>query len=144
MRAHSWEILLPAGFGCAAAACCVAAVTFPEPVARVGLVGVAVALFGAWARHYLAAPLTGLMSWCFVTGFLVHTRGELAFASDDLVRLAELVAVAVAGCALGHVRHARRLARARPGGEELVGPVTAAPVRPGEPASTSLPAGSPR
>ncbi|MEV1172305.1 hypothetical protein [Nonomuraea sp. NPDC049784] len=108
MRRRPLEVLLPAGFGFAVGACAVASLTFSETTARVALVGVAVGVFGAWARRYLAALATGVMAWCFATGFLAHTEGELAFGHDDLVRLAAFTVVALVGCAWGCVRRMRR------------------------------------
>ncbi|MER7500647.1 hypothetical protein AB0L05_16915 [Nonomuraea pusilla] len=68
---------------------------------RVVLVAAAVGLFGAWAGSDVAAVVTGLMAWCFATGFLVHTGGELAFERADLDRLGVFLVVAVAGSVCG-------------------------------------------
>ncbi|MFG1707858.1 hypothetical protein ACFLIM_32090 [Nonomuraea sp. M3C6] len=108
MRGRPVEVLLPAGFVFVVGACAVAALAFSEATARVSVMAVAVGLFGVWARRYLAALATGVMAWCFASGFLVHAEGELAFGRDDLVRLAAFVIVAVAGCACAHARRARR------------------------------------
>ncbi|MFI7131603.1 hypothetical protein ACIBQ1_38415 [Nonomuraea sp. NPDC050153] len=101
-------MLLPAGFACAVGGCVVASLAFSESTARVVVMAVVVGMFGAWARRYPAALATGVMSWCFATGFLVHAGGELAFGADDLVRLGAFTAVALMGCALAHARRARR------------------------------------
>jgi len=111
MRGHPVEVLIPAGFVFAVGGCVMAAMTVSQTTARVILVAVAVGLFAIWAKHYLAALATGAMAWCFVTGFLVHAEGELAFGTDDLVRLAALAAAALAGCAYGHALHVRRSRR---------------------------------
>ncbi|MBT2234840.1 hypothetical protein [Nonomuraea sp. NEAU-A123] len=111
MRGRPVEVLIPAGFVCAVGGCVMAAMTVSQTTARVIPVAVAVGLFAFWARHYLAAFATGAMAWCFVTGFLVRAEGELAFGPDDLVRLAALAAVALAGCAYGQMLHVRRSRR---------------------------------
>ncbi|MGW0801486.1 hypothetical protein [Nonomuraea sp. NPDC002799] len=111
MRGRSGEVLLPAGFVLAVGACVVAAVAFAEISARVVLVTVAVGLFGVWARRYLAALATGVMAWCFATGFLVHAAGELAFQPDDLARLGTISVAALVGCACGQVRRVLRSRR---------------------------------
>lgn len=72
---------------------------------------VAVGLFGAWAGSHLAAAMTGLMAWCFTTGFLVHAGGTLVFGHADLDRLGAFIVVAVAGAACGRVRGSRRRRR---------------------------------
>ncbi|MFD1541843.1 hypothetical protein [Nonomuraea guangzhouensis] len=113
MRGRLLEVLIPAGFVCAVGGCVLAAMTVSQTTARVILVAVTVGLFAIWARHYFAALATGAMAWCFVTGFLVHAEGELAFGPGDLVRLAALAAAALAGCAYGHVLHVRRSSRRR-------------------------------
>ncbi|MER6950380.1 hypothetical protein ABT294_40810 [Nonomuraea sp. NPDC000554] len=108
MRERPLEMLLPAGFICAVGTCAVASLAFSETAARVAVMAAAVGLFGSWARRYLAALATGVMAWCFATGFLTHAKGELAFGPDDLLRLAAFTAVALAGCAWGHTRRVRR------------------------------------
>ncbi|MET7332700.1 hypothetical protein [Nonomuraea sp. NPDC005650] len=108
MRGRPVEMLLPAGFVWAVGACVVATVAFAEATARVIVMAVAVGVFGVWARRYLAALATGAMSWCFATGFLAHPAGQLAFGSEDLLRLAAFTAVALVGCAWGYVLGARR------------------------------------
>ncbi|MBF8185037.1 hypothetical protein ITP53_04645 [Nonomuraea sp. K274] len=120
MRGHSMAGLIPAGFGAVLGGCAVAALAFPERTARVVVMAVAVGLFGVWARRLPAALATGVMAWCFATGFLVHGGGELAFGHDDLVRLAAFTVVAVMSWAGGQALHAgrrrrrlRRLMRAR-------------------------------
>ncbi|WP_143078642.1 hypothetical protein [Nonomuraea pusilla] len=112
----------------AVGACAVSAAAFSAMGPRVVLVAAAVGLFGAWAGSDVGAVLTGLMAWCFATGFLVHTGGELAFERPDLDRLGVFLVVAVAGSVLGHLR---RLCRARRGRRRLMrarGDVRRAPV----------------
>ncbi len=108
MRGRPLEMLLPAGFVCAVGACAVASLAFSESTARVVVMVVVVGLFGAWARRWPAALATGVIAWCFATGFLVHGGGELSFGADDLVRLAAYTAVALMGCALAYARRVRR------------------------------------
>ncbi|GAA3248508.1 hypothetical protein [Nonomuraea helvata] len=108
MRRHPLEVLLPVGFGCAVATCALASLTLFETTARVALMGVAVGVFGLWARRYLAALATGVMAWCFATGFLVHTEAELAFGHNDLVRLAAFTVIALVGCVWARARWLRR------------------------------------
>jgi hypothetical protein len=99
---------IPAGFVFVVGLCAVAALTFPQSVARVVVMGVGVGAFGAWAVHYPAVLCTGAMAWCFTTGFLVNAAGELTFGREDLLRLAAFTGVAVAGCACGQVFRALR------------------------------------
>ncbi|GAA3668617.1 hypothetical protein GCM10022224_035980 [Nonomuraea antimicrobica] len=116
MRGSPVGVLLPAGFVYAIGACAVAALAFAETADRVVLVAVEVGVFGAWAGHYLAAPVTGVMAWCFTTGFLVHAEGELTFEAADLERLVTFTVAALVGCAFAHVfrpRGPRRPSRSR-------------------------------
>jgi hypothetical protein len=108
MRGRPVEMLLPAGFVWAVGACVVASLAFSEATARVIVMAVAVGVFGVWVRSYFAALATGAKSWCFATGFLAHSEGQLAFGSADLLRLASFTAVALVGCAWGYVCGARR------------------------------------
>ncbi|TYB50950.1 hypothetical protein FXF51_54820 [Nonomuraea sp. PA05] len=101
MRGNRLEGLIPAGFVFVIGLCAAVALAFPESTARVVVTTLGVGVFGAWAVRHLAALCAAAMAWCFTTGFLVNTAGELTFRREDLVRLGVFIVVAVAGCFCG-------------------------------------------
>ena len=82
--------------------------------ARVGLVvlgTVAAACCLALAPRFRCA--VGVSAWAFLTGFVVHTGGQLTLGRSDLERLGALVAVALVASALPWLSRRARAAGAR-------------------------------
>ncbi len=57
------------------------------------LAAIIVGGIAAAALSPLVAPLLGLVSWAFYTGFVEHDFGQLSFAGADLARLLAFVAL---------------------------------------------------
>lgn len=93
----SLEFLITGGFVVSVAACAVVAALVPVGTPRVVAMAVVAGAFAAWSRSPLAASATALMVWCFTTGFLVNTAGELTFTRSDVLRLGVFAAAAFAG-----------------------------------------------
>ncbi|QUH03502.1 hypothetical protein HUO13_24180 [Saccharopolyspora erythraea] len=87
--------------------------------AAAGLAAMAfvVGLYGAATRSLPGAMATSATAWMFFDGFVVHSRGDLAWTGDDVVRLGVLAGAAVVGCLLG-----RAIARVRARAEAPVAP----------------------
>jgi len=83
--------------GLVAAALTAGATGMPGPMSF-GLIA-ATTLLGARRLGALWRVGIAVAGWAIWTGFLHHTLGQLTFADPDLVRLAALVAVAIA-CSL--------------------------------------------
>lgn len=93
MRAY---LLIPGGFVLSVLASATVSLVLPADWRAVA-VGGAVAVYALWSRSALAGLATGLMAWCFVTGFVVNAAGELTFAAPDLVRMLVFLAVGLVG-----------------------------------------------
>lgn len=117
-RAASWEIgfVLAAGYAVVVIGCLLAAVVAPreDTMTRTGVVAAAIGLFTAWAPRVVAAVVVTILGWCFATGFLVNTAGELKIeGTADLVRLGALASAAGVGMIVARV--ARRSAASHSG-----------------------------
>jgi hypothetical protein len=120
---------MPIGFALAAGFTAVlvgtaaaAAVNRHDPTLRVAVVAAFVAVAAALSATLAGAACAAGMGWLFTNGFLVNRGGDLAWrGTADLVRVAVLVAAALAGLALGRA-WLRRDAGTDGGGEEPAGP----------------------
>lgn len=133
-RAASWDIgfVLAAGYAAVVIGCLLAAVVAPreDTITRTGVVAAAIGLFTAWAPRAVAAVVVTVLAWCFVTGFLVNTAGELNVeGTTDLIRLGALASAAGVGVLAARV--ARRSAASRFGhGESRPARITDRPRTP--------------
>ncbi|MFC4114496.1 hypothetical protein [Nonomuraea zeae] len=111
------EFLIPGGFGLSVLACAAVALTLPAPevVPRAVVMGAVVAAYALWSRSVLAGLATGVMAWCFTTGFLVNAAGELTFTPGDLVRLTAFLALGLGGGVPRAARARRRRTSRQPG-----------------------------
>ncbi|MFD1936815.1 hypothetical protein ACFSKW_35635 [Nonomuraea mangrovi] len=91
------EFLIAGGFVVTVAACAAVAVLVPVGTPRVVAMAAVAGAYAAWSRSPLAASATVLMVWCFTTGFLVNTAGELTLTRPDMLRFGVFAAAAFAG-----------------------------------------------
>jgi len=81
---------------------------------RLGIVAVAVAVFAAVADDLIAVPVTVVLAWLVVNGFLVDRFGVLSWhGRPDIYRAAMIVVAGALGQVVGRVRRARLERRQR-------------------------------